>query len=73
MKYIMAYMRAPELNSVGQLWNFMKWTKFANDACVDSHELHAKLKPLLWQTRLSLSRLRSVLAHRTTAFINARS
>lgn len=50
---------APELNPVEQLWNYLKWTKLANDACADSNELHAKLKPLLWQTRLTSHRLHS--------------
>ena len=50
---------APELNPVEQLWNYLKWTKLANAACVDSHELHSRLKPLLWQTRLMSHRLRS--------------
>jgi transposase len=50
---------APELNPVEQLWNHLKWAKLANDASADSTELHDKLKPLLWQTRLTPSRLRS--------------
>lgn len=59
MEFVTLPPYAPELNPVEQLWNYLKWTRLANDACLDSTELHAKLEPLLWQTRLATRRLRS--------------
>lgn len=59
MEFVTLPPYAPELNPVEQLWNYLKWTKLANHACQDSNELHSQLKPLLGQTRLSATRLRS--------------
>ena len=50
---------APELNPVEQIWNRLKWSDLANVAPVDSTELHGQLRPLLVQTALSTSRLKS--------------
>ena len=50
---------APELNPVEHLWNRLKWTHLANAAPADSTELHARLRPLLHQARLSTPCLQS--------------
>lgn len=59
IEYVTLPPYSPELNPVEQLWNYLKWTKLANHAFIDSNELHAKLMPLLNQTRYATHRLRS--------------
>lgn len=50
---------APELNPVEQVWNWLKWSKFANYAPDSANELHQKLPSVLRALRRQTHRLKT--------------
>jgi transposase len=52
---------APELNPVEQLWQHLKWVRFANFAALDVRQLDAAVRRRLNQIKRQPNRLRSFL------------